>query len=65
MWAEIGAARIRRIPIIVLLLGLSATEFQSRPMPVFLKKDIISLNEVDAYLAELPLAAQRQEKSHV
>ncbi len=66
VWAEIGAAWIRRIPIIVLLLGLSATEFQSRPhAPVFLKKrNIISLNEVDAYLAELRGRAEA-EKSHV
>lgn len=63
MWAEIGAAWIRRIPIIVLLLGLAAAEFQARPnTPVFLKKrDIISLNEVDRYLAQLRGRAQPEK----
>jgi hypothetical protein len=37
VWAEIGAAWIRRIPIIVVLHGLSITEFQTQPnVPVFL-----------------------------
>ena len=39
----------------VILLGLTPAEFQARPnAPVFLKKrDIIHLNEIDEYLAEL------------
>ena len=43
VWAEIGAAWIRRIPIVVVLHGLSPTDFQTLPhAPVFLKKrDII------------------------
>jgi len=55
VWAEIGAAWIRRIPIIVVLHGLSVTEFQSQPnAPVFLKKrDIIRLNDIDQYLQQL------------
>jgi len=31
VWAELGAALGRRIPIVALLLGVSATELQSRP----------------------------------
>jgi hypothetical protein len=31
VWAEIGAAWIRRIPIIVVLHGLTATDFQAQP----------------------------------
>jgi TIR domain len=55
VWAEIGAAWIRRIPIIVVLHGLSAKDFQSLPnAPVFLKKrDIIKLNDIDQYLEQL------------
>lgn len=55
VWAEIGAAWIRRIPIIVVLHGMSIREFQSQPnAPVFLKKrDIILLNDIDHYLTQL------------
>lgn len=55
VWAEIGAAWIRRIPIIVILHGLSPSEFQSRPnAPVFLKKrDIININDIDQYFEQL------------
>lgn len=55
VWAEIGAAWIRRIPIVVVLLGLTPAEFQSRPnTPVFLKKrDLIHLNQIDQYLDQL------------
>lgn len=55
VWAEIGAAWIRRIPIIVVLHGLSAKDFQSQPnAPVFLKKrDIIRLNDIDQYFEQL------------
>ena len=39
VWAELGAAWGRRIPVAALLLGLTASELQSRPgVPVFLKK---------------------------
>lgn len=53
--AELGAAWSRRIPIVILLQGMSAGEFQSRPgIPVFLKKrDLIDLNGIDEYLAQL------------
>ena len=49
VWAEIGAAWIRRIPIVVVLHGLSRSDFQAQPsVPVFLKKrDIISWNDID------------------
>jgi TIR domain len=55
VWAEIGAAWIRRIPIIVILHGLSVEDFQARPnAPVFLKKrDIIGLNDIDQYFQQL------------
>jgi TIR domain len=55
VWAEIGAAWIRRIPIVVILLGLTPADFQAQPnAPIFLKKrDIIHLNEIDEYLDQL------------
>lgn len=55
VWAETGAAWIRRIPIVVVVLGLTPAEFQARPTtPVFLKKrDIVHLNEIDEYLDQL------------
>ncbi len=55
VWAEIGAAWGRRIPIVALLLGLTPTELQTRPgIPVLLKKrDLLLLNEIDIYLGQL------------
>src|SRR5216684_3259167 len=55
VWAEIGAAWGRRIPIVALLHGISPGEFQSRPgIPVLLKKrDLLELNEVEIYLEQL------------
>jgi hypothetical protein len=55
VWAELGAAWARRIPIVVLLHGLNAAELQSKPgAPVFLKaKNCRDLNDVARYFAEL------------
>jgi hypothetical protein len=55
VWAEIGAAWGRRIPIVALLLGLTPVELQSRAgVPVLLKKrDLLQLNEIDVYLEQL------------
>jgi hypothetical protein len=55
VWAEIGAAWCRRIPIVALLLGLTPTELQTRPgAPVFLKKrNLLQLNDIEIYLQQL------------
>ena len=55
VWAEIGAAWGRRIPIVALLLGITAAELQARPgIPVLLKKrDLLELNAIDVYLEQL------------
>ena len=55
VWAEIGAAWGRKIPIVALLLGIAPSELQERPgVPVLLKRrNLIPLNDVDHYLAEL------------
>ncbi len=59
VWAELGAAWGRRIPIIGVLHGISAGELQALPgVPVFLKKrDLLPLNDIDTYLAQLRLRA--------
>ena len=55
VWAELGAAWGRRIPIVGLLQGLSAAELQSRPgVPILLKRrDLLPLNDIDVYLGQL------------
>lgn len=55
VWAEIGVAWFRRIPIIVVLHGITVTEFQTHPnAPIFLKKrDMIKLNDIDQYFDQL------------
>jgi TIR domain len=63
VWAEIGAAWGRRIPIVALLLGLTPTELQTRPgIPVLLKKrDLLLLNEIDIYLGQLAARTRQQQ----
>jgi hypothetical protein len=63
VWAEIGAAWGRRIPIVALLLGITPTELQTRPgIPVLLKKrDLLALNDVDTYLDQLARRVQEGE----
>lgn len=55
VWAELGAAWGRRIPIVGVLYGLTVAELQARPgVPVFLKKrDLIDINDIDRYFGEL------------
>jgi hypothetical protein len=55
VWAELGAAWGRRIPIVGLLHGISAGELQARPgVPILLKKrDLLPLNDIDVYLGQL------------
>jgi hypothetical protein len=55
VWLEIGAAWFKGIPIIVVLLGLTSSEFISKSnTPVELKKrNFISLNNIDRYISEL------------
>ncbi|HKR51131.1 MAG TPA: toll/interleukin-1 receptor domain-containing protein [Pseudonocardiaceae bacterium] len=62
VWAELGVAWGRRIPIVVLLWGLSAGELQGRPeVPVFIKqRDSVLLNDVDQYFEQLRSRVQAQ-----
>jgi hypothetical protein len=64
VWAEIGAAWIRRIPIVVVLHGLTISEFQTQPhVPIFLKqRDMINLNDIDQYFEQLRQRIRRERR---
>lgn len=55
VWAEIGVAWSRKIPIISVLHGLTVDELVTKgEIPVFVKKhDLIDLNHVGDYFAQL------------
>lgn len=55
VWAEVGGAWLRRIPIIGILHGLTASELQSNPnVPVMIKRrDFIQLNDIQTYFEQL------------
>ncbi len=55
VWLEIGAAWLRGIPIVVVLLGLTVAQFHERAnVPVALReRNLISLNNFDRYVSEL------------
>ena len=55
VWLEIGAAWLRGIPIVVVLLGLTVAQFHERAnIPVALReRNLISLNRFDRYISEL------------
>jgi hypothetical protein len=63
VWAELGAAWGRGIPIVALLLGLAPGELQGRPdVPVFLKKrDLLELNSIDIYIQQLARRVKEHE----
>jgi len=62
VWAELGAAWGRRIPIVALLCGMTPSELQARPgTPVFLKKqNLLELNDAGRYFGQL----KRRVQSH-
>ncbi|HYK05034.1 MAG TPA: toll/interleukin-1 receptor domain-containing protein [Thermoanaerobaculia bacterium] len=66
VWAELGAAWGRRIPIVALLLGITPSELQKRTgTPVFLKKrDLLQLNDVDTYLEQLSARVKQHSGAH-
>lgn len=55
IWAELGVAWGRQIPIVVVLHGVAAAELQEKTaVPVFLKKrDLIDINDLDIYFRQL------------
>ena len=64
VWAELGAAWGRGIPLVALLLGLTPSELQTRPgVPVFLKKrNLLELNQIETYLKQLRTRVTRSGK---
>jgi hypothetical protein len=64
VWAELGAAWGRRIPIVALLHGITVSELRSMPgVPILLKKrSLVPLNEIDTYLSQLRSRRERQAK---
>jgi hypothetical protein len=60
IWAELGAAWGRRIPIIALIYGLTAADLQSRPgIPIFVReRDFVNLNDIETYLSQLTARVQ-------
>lgn len=63
VWAELGAAWGRKIPIVALLLGITPDELQGRPgIPVFLtRRNLLPLNDVERYLEQLRGRVQQHE----
>jgi hypothetical protein len=55
VWAEIGAAWGKRIPVVGVLHGLTADTLQAQAgVPLLLKKrNLIDINKLDAYFTEL------------
>ncbi len=55
IWVEIGAAWLRKIPIITVLYGVGSENFlMQAKVPVFMKRrDFIDLNQVDEYFEQL------------
>lgn len=55
IWVELGGALMRKLPIIVVLHGMTVTDFQSRAaIPVFLKKrHLLEINDIDRYFQQL------------
>ncbi len=66
VWAEIGAAWGRRLPVVAVLHGLAPGELQTRSgAPVFLKqRNLIVLNDIDRYFAELAGRAMIADEGH-
>lgn len=62
IWAELGAAWGRGLPIVALLHGLVPSELQNTAgIPNFLKKrDMIVLNDLESYLKQLARRAKRR-----
>ena len=60
IWAESGAAWIRKIPIVTILYRITKEELQADPdIPIFIKKrDLIDINELDNYFQQLKIKMQ-------
>ena len=61
VWAEIGAAWVKRIPIVGVLHGLTPESLNAQAgTPVLLKKrNLLDINELDRYFKELKTRIQK------
>ena len=67
VWAELGAAWGKGLPIVGVLHGMSATEVETQPgIPVFLKADnLLELNDIDVYFGQLKERVRRMRHRKV
>jgi hypothetical protein len=67
VWAELGAAWGRQIPIVGLLHGLTVAELESRAsIPILLKRrDLLPLNQIDTYLEQLRERVQNESRRNI
>jgi hypothetical protein len=63
IWAELGAAWIRQIPIVGILHGVTHKKLQSDPkITVFLKEhNLIDINDLDRYFEQLKARVTAQQ----
>ena len=66
VWAELGAAWGKGMPIVGVLHGISSSDLQARPgMPVFLKKtNLVDINLLEKYFAELSKRCRSTRRKH-
>ena len=64
VWLEIGAAWLRGSPMVVILAGLSATNFVTKAnIPIAIKeRNLVTLNNVDRYLKDLANRSKKNNK---
>ncbi len=65
VWLEIGAAWLRGIPIVVVLLGLTVAQFHERAsIPVALmERNLVPLNHFERYVSELRNRVAHHQRS--
>ena len=65
VWAELGVAWGRGIPIVGILHGLAAIDLQSNPsVPVFIKsRDFVELNDINNYFNQLRLRIEGSSRT--
>ncbi len=66
IWAELGAAWLRQIPIVGILHGITIGEITSRlNTPIFIKeRDMIDINTVDRYFSQLGRRVSAHRSGH-
>jgi hypothetical protein len=67
VWAEIGVAWGRKLPIVTILHGIELNELQANArIPLFLKKrNLLELNDIQTYFDELRARINRRPPTEV